>query len=202
MALFPQTFLDDLHLHADIVQVIGDVVSLKRSGATWKGLCPFHGEKTPSFHVEPREGLLPLLRLRRRRRRDQVRRAAREGQLPGSRPHAGGQVRPDGARGARDGVERHQPRRSARRCSRCTRSRPRGSARSFDPPQAPGCASSSPREHQRADDRGPRHRLRAAGARRAEGTSHRARLRLPMLLRAGLVVQRTRAKSSIGSATG
>ena len=51
MSLFPQTFLDDLHLNADIVQVIGDVVSLKRSGATWKGLCPFHGEKTPSFHV-------------------------------------------------------------------------------------------------------------------------------------------------------
>ena len=56
MALFPQTFLDDLHLHADIVQVIGDVVSLKRSGATWKGLCPFHGEKTPSFHVNREKG--------------------------------------------------------------------------------------------------------------------------------------------------
>src|SRR5262245_33906677 len=56
MALFPQSFLDDLHLHADIVQVIGDVVSLKRSGATWKGLCPFHGEKTPSFHVNREKG--------------------------------------------------------------------------------------------------------------------------------------------------
>jgi DNA primase len=56
MALFPQTFLDDLHLHADIVQVVGDVVSLKRSGATWKGLCPFHGEKTPSFHVNREKG--------------------------------------------------------------------------------------------------------------------------------------------------
>jgi DNA primase len=56
MALFPQTFLDDLHLNADIVQVIGDVVSLKRSGATWKGLCPFHGEKTPSFHVNREKG--------------------------------------------------------------------------------------------------------------------------------------------------
>src|SRR5580765_3012187 len=56
MSLFPQTFLDDLHLNADIVQVIGDVVSLKRSGATWKGLCPFHGEKTPSFHVNREKG--------------------------------------------------------------------------------------------------------------------------------------------------
>src|SRR5215831_1382305 len=56
MARFPQNFLDDLHLHADIVQVVGDVVSLKRSGATWKGLCPFHGEKTPSFHVNRDKG--------------------------------------------------------------------------------------------------------------------------------------------------
>ena len=45
-----------MHLHADIVQVVGDVVSLKRSGATWKGLCPFHGEKTPSFHVNREKG--------------------------------------------------------------------------------------------------------------------------------------------------
>lgn len=56
MARLPQSFLDDLHLHADIVQVVGDVVSLKRSGATWKGLCPFHGEKTPSFHVNREKG--------------------------------------------------------------------------------------------------------------------------------------------------
>ena len=56
MARLPQAFLDDLHLHADIVQVVGDVVSLRRAGATWKGLCPFHGEKTPSFHVNREKG--------------------------------------------------------------------------------------------------------------------------------------------------
>jgi DNA primase len=56
MARLPQAFLDDLHLHADIVQVVGDAVSLRRSGATWKGLCPFHGEKTPSFHVNREKG--------------------------------------------------------------------------------------------------------------------------------------------------
>jgi DNA primase len=56
MALFPQSFIDDLHLHADIVQVIGDVVSLRKTGATWKGLCPFHNEKTPSFHVNREKG--------------------------------------------------------------------------------------------------------------------------------------------------
>ena len=51
MTQFSRNFLDDLRLHADIVSVVGDVVSLKKAGATWKGLCPFHNEKTPSFHV-------------------------------------------------------------------------------------------------------------------------------------------------------
>jgi DNA primase len=54
--LFPQQFIDDLKHHADIVVVIGDYVSLKKSGATYKGLCPFHGEKTPSFHVNRDKG--------------------------------------------------------------------------------------------------------------------------------------------------
>jgi hypothetical protein len=54
--LFPQQFIEDLKHHADIVVVIGDYVSLKKSGATYKGLCPFHGEKTPSFHVNRDKG--------------------------------------------------------------------------------------------------------------------------------------------------
>ncbi|HVC19541.1 MAG TPA: DNA primase [Vicinamibacterales bacterium] len=56
MALFPQSFIDDLRLQTDIVQVIQEYVPLKRSGATYKGLCPFHGEKTPSFHVNREKG--------------------------------------------------------------------------------------------------------------------------------------------------
>ena len=56
MALYPQTFIDDLKHHADIVTVIQDYVSLKKVGATYKGLCPFHGEKTPSFHVNRDKG--------------------------------------------------------------------------------------------------------------------------------------------------
>src|ERR671923_1011060 len=51
MPLFPASFVEDLKSHADIVQVVQERVPLKRSGASWKGLCPFHGEKTPSFHV-------------------------------------------------------------------------------------------------------------------------------------------------------
>ncbi len=56
MSLFPPNFIEDLKSHADIVQVVQERVALKRSGATWKGLCPFHGEKTPSFHVNGDKG--------------------------------------------------------------------------------------------------------------------------------------------------
>src|SRR4026209_440931 len=56
MALFPQQFIDDLRLQANIVQVIQEYVPLKRVGNTHKGLCPFHSEKTPSFHVHPDKG--------------------------------------------------------------------------------------------------------------------------------------------------
>jgi DNA primase len=53
---FPQSFIDDLRLQADILQVIQDYVTLRKSGATYKGLCPFHSEKTPSFHVNREKG--------------------------------------------------------------------------------------------------------------------------------------------------
>ncbi|MFV1884424.1 MAG: DNA primase [Balneola sp.] len=42
---------------ADIVEVISDYVKLKRSGSGFTGLCPYHNEKTPSFHVTPRLGI-------------------------------------------------------------------------------------------------------------------------------------------------
>ena len=51
-----QHFIDDLKHQADIVVVIQDYVSLKKTGANYKGLCPFHGEKTPSFHVNRDKG--------------------------------------------------------------------------------------------------------------------------------------------------
>jgi len=54
--LIPQQFLDDLRLQANIVQVVQEYVLLKRAGAAYKGLCPFHSERTPSFHVNPDKG--------------------------------------------------------------------------------------------------------------------------------------------------
>lgn len=52
MPLFPPNFVDELKSHLDIIQVVGERVQLRKAGAaSWKGLCPFHGEKTPSFHV-------------------------------------------------------------------------------------------------------------------------------------------------------
>src|SRR5918996_931700 len=56
MALFPQPFIDEVRSAADIVTVISDYVSLRKAGATYKGLCPFHGEKTPSFNVNRDRG--------------------------------------------------------------------------------------------------------------------------------------------------
>ena len=56
MALFPQTFIDEVRAAADIVAVVSDSVSLRKAGATYKGLCPFHGEKTPSFNVNRDRG--------------------------------------------------------------------------------------------------------------------------------------------------
>jgi len=48
MARYPQAFIDEVRAAADIVVVVQDTVPLRRVGATYKGLCPFHGEKTPS----------------------------------------------------------------------------------------------------------------------------------------------------------
>ena len=54
---FPQAFIDELIARNPIEDVVGQYVSLKRSGANMFGLCPFHGEKTASFSVAPDKGI-------------------------------------------------------------------------------------------------------------------------------------------------
>jgi DNA primase len=51
--MIPDDVIAQIRDAADIVAVIGEHVPLKRAGTSWKGLCPFHGEKTPSFNVVP-----------------------------------------------------------------------------------------------------------------------------------------------------
>lgn len=54
---FPPAFLDELAARNPIEEVVGQYVNLKRSGSNLFGLCPFHGEKTPSFSVAPDKGI-------------------------------------------------------------------------------------------------------------------------------------------------
>lgn len=54
---FPPSFIDEVVARNPIEDVVGQYVNLKRSGANLFGLCPFHGEKTPSFSVAPDKGI-------------------------------------------------------------------------------------------------------------------------------------------------
>lgn len=54
--LYDQYFIDDLKNRADLVRIVEMHVPLKKKGANWWGNCPFHGEKTASFSVNPVKG--------------------------------------------------------------------------------------------------------------------------------------------------
>lgn len=49
----PQSFIQELLTRVDVVDIVGRYVQLKKGGANFMGLCPFHGEKSPSFSVSP-----------------------------------------------------------------------------------------------------------------------------------------------------
>lgn len=57
MGLIPQSVIDEILARTDILQVVQQYVTLKRAGVNYKGLCPFHNEKTPSFNVHPGKGI-------------------------------------------------------------------------------------------------------------------------------------------------
>jgi len=54
--MIPDAIVDEVRARADIVEVVGEHVSLKRAGKDFRALCPFHHEKTPSFYVVPAKG--------------------------------------------------------------------------------------------------------------------------------------------------
>jgi DNA primase len=54
--MIPDHIVEEVRVRADLVEVIGEQVKLQRSGREFKGLCPFHHEKTPSFYVVPAKG--------------------------------------------------------------------------------------------------------------------------------------------------
>lgn len=54
--MIAESIIDEIRARADIVEVVGEQVPLKRAGKDFRALCPFHHEKTPSFYVVPRGG--------------------------------------------------------------------------------------------------------------------------------------------------
>ena len=54
---YSQALLDDIRAAVDIVDLVSRFVNLRKAGSHWKGLCPFHAEKTPSFTVNPQKNI-------------------------------------------------------------------------------------------------------------------------------------------------
>jgi DNA primase len=57
VGVVPDAVIQEIRDRSDIVEIVGGYVALKKSGRGFLGLCPFHQEKTPSFHVNPERGI-------------------------------------------------------------------------------------------------------------------------------------------------
>lgn len=57
MSLISDDMINQIKENSDIVDIIGEYVDLKKAGSSYKGLCPFHNEKTPSFTVDKKKQL-------------------------------------------------------------------------------------------------------------------------------------------------
>ncbi len=57
MGIVPDHVIQDVRERTDLVELIGSSVTLRRAGRGFVGLCPFHQEKTGSFHVNPERGI-------------------------------------------------------------------------------------------------------------------------------------------------
>ena len=193
MGLFPQQFIDDLRLQANILQVVQEYVPLKRAGTTYKGLCPFHSEKTPSFNVNPEKGffhcfgcgvggdVFKFLELHEKVGfQDAVRMLAQKFGVALPEPAEG-----DGGDDARrDSALREALLKAHEIAAAYFREQLAAPGR-----RARAAAARRARRH-RADHRPARPRLRAELARRPEGAAAGAGFAQGVLLQSGLIVQR------------
>ena len=192
MGRIPDETIEAIRNRVDVVDVIGRYVSLRQTGRSLKGLCPFHQEKTPSFHVHPERQIFHCFGCNEGGNVFAFLMQAREPELPGGSPGARGRsaasrfprpakrrARPDSAGGCATPPPR--PSRSTARRSRGRRPPPRAhtsrSAASTRRPcsasasatrPTPGirsCASSAARHPGRRDRRARRAAGRAQGRR-------------------------------------
>ena len=85
----PEEIVQEVLLRADIADVVGEHVLLRKTGENYKGLCPFHDEEDPFFHSQPRQRFLLLFRLSGQGKRCWVFDAAVVGVVSGGHSNAG-----------------------------------------------------------------------------------------------------------------
>ena len=122
----PSETIEQIAAANDIVEVIGSYFPLKRAGANFKALCPFHQEKTPSFHGESAAADVSLFRLRRGRKRFSVRHGLRACRFSRGGAETRRARRNSGRRRARGAGEKIDNTKRGGPCCSCTRKRRNG----------------------------------------------------------------------------